>query len=444
MSSEWHSSDLDARVARSVGRLLCSSTGGDISLEANEASFTAVEQRLATRNTRVRRLRVTGLCALAVLGAAGGYWGRARSVASADDIITYRVGGGPTLETGHLIEARAEGAATDIAFSDGTHIRIEPRTRGQVAELDSQGARVALYEGRAHVDVRHRTNGRWLFQAGPFEVHVHGTSFAIAWDAAAAHFELHMESGIVSVTGPIAGGEMLLHAGESVSIGLHDREARTTSSPGLSRNAPAEAAAPSIAGEKSPEQPASDVAATRPRRDAAKGGAQARASLDWRTALADGHASAVVANAERRGIDRVLESANSEDLAALADAARYVGRDDLARRVLFAQRRRFPRSSRAAEALFLLGRLEGESTDGAARALAWYDRYLADAPRGAYVSEALGRKMMVLEGTSRHDEAVGIASDYVRRFPSGSYAHAARTLIKDAGASPPRASPRSP
>ena len=53
----------------------------------------------------------------------------------------------------------------------------------------------------------------------------------------------------------------------------------------------------------------------------------------------------------------VLAGGSSEDFAALADAARFRNQDGLARRVLLAQRHRFPGTLRAEEASFLLGRL---------------------------------------------------------------------------------------
>jgi len=125
----------------------------------------------------------------------------------------------------------------------------------------------------------------------------------------------------------------------------------------------------------------------------------------------------------------VLEQGSSEDLAALANAARYKREDELARRVLLVQRRRFPRSVRARDASFLLGRLEDTSGGDADAALGWYDRYLVEAPDGAYVSEVLGRKMMALRRSGRQAEASEIAADYLRRFPAGTYAHAARSLL---------------
>ncbi len=101
---------------------------------------------------------------------------------------------------------------------------------------------------------------------------------------------------------------------------------------------------------------------------------------------------------------------------------------DLARAALLAQRRRFPGSPRALDALFLLGRVEELSPDGAARAIAFYDDYLARAPRGGYAAEALGRKMILTNDLGGPSKARPIADEYLRRFPGGSYAGSARAL----------------
>jgi TolA-binding protein len=146
--------------------------------------------------------------------------------------------------------------------------------------------------------------------------------------------------------------------------------------------------------------------------------------------LQEGRADLIVGDARRMGIAKVLERSSSEDLAALASAARYQHQEALARRALLAQRRRFPGSVRARDAAFLLGRLEDESKGGADEALRWYDRYLVEAPEGAYASEALGRKMMTLRRNGQLAEASEIAADYLRRFPTGTYAHAARPLLR--------------
>jgi TolA-binding protein len=148
----------------------------------------------------------------------------------------------------------------------------------------------------------------------------------------------------------------------------------------------------------------------------------------WAAALAAGDLDSILGDAERRGIRRAIAEANSEDLAALADAARYRRRNDIARRALLAERERFPHSSRASNSAFLLGRLEENKTGGETRALEWYDLYLKEAPFGAYSSEALGRKMTATERAMGAPAARQVAEEYLRRFPNGTYAGAARAL----------------
>jgi len=79
--------------------------------------------------------------------------------------------------------------------------------------------------------------------------------------------------------------------------------------------------------------------------------------------------------AEARGIDATIAASPLPEIAALADAARYTGRNDLARRALLAERSRFPGSPEARSAAFLLGRMAEAGSPAAA--IDWYDRYLA-------------------------------------------------------------------
>jgi TolA-binding protein len=125
----------------------------------------------------------------------------------------------------------------------------------------------------------------------------------------------------------------------------------------------------------------------------------------------------------------VLATRGTDDLAALADAARYRRHDDVARRALLAQRRRFAGSPRAADAAFFLGRLDENGGRGHGPALAWYERYLDEAPRGSYVAEALGRKMIAVEELHGAGAARNVAEQYIHRFPHGSYAGAAHALL---------------
>ena len=148
----------------------------------------------------------------------------------------------------------------------------------------------------------------------------------------------------------------------------------------------------------------------------------------FRSALGVGDFEAVVADAERRGLDRALTESTAADLAALADAARYARRPEVASRALSAQRTRYPGSTQARDAAFFLGGLaEGQKSDAAA--LDWYDIYLGENPDGAYASQALGRKMMLLQRLRGAASARAVAAEYLARFPEGPYAGSASKLL---------------
>jgi TolA-binding protein len=137
----------------------------------------------------------------------------------------------------------------------------------------------------------------------------------------------------------------------------------------------------------------------------------------------------VLEQAEQRGLERTLSQGSLEELAALADAARYAGRSSVAKRVLLAERQRFPGSSAAQSAAFFLGRI---AEDGGAGGIEWYERYVSESPRGPYASQALGRKMMLLYKQRGIMVASAAATDYLSRYPNGHYASAARKLVQEA------------
>jgi TolA-binding protein len=383
---------------------------------AGPGSFATVATRLMRIRQRRGRERIAAACVgCAVVAGLVGFWIRPHWADRQPATLTYTVNG-QLLSRGSDIAAGSV-AEPVLSFSDGTRIQLGPRARGRVVEIGPHGARIALEEGKARVEVAHRAGAQWLFEAGPFLISVHGTAFSFGWSARDSRLDVKMDSGVVSVTGPLSGGEIFLRAGQTLSVILNDQGApKTDDAPGP-RSA-------SISPALAPPAPTGEPSL------APRWAERAASTESWVAELADGKAAAVVADARRMGLAKVLDSSSSEDLAALADASRYERNDGLARSALLAQRRRFPRSVRASEASFLLGRLDDASDAGAERALRWYDGYLGEAPRGAYVSEALGRKMMVLERTNRHTEATAIAADYLRRFPGGTYAHAAQALTR--------------
>ncbi|HEY5283441.1 MAG TPA: hypothetical protein VIM14_11690, partial [Polyangia bacterium] len=176
-------------------------------------------------------------------------------------------------------------------------------------------------------------------------------------------------------------------------------------------------------------QPSAPGPSPAPAAPVASSVAKLASDRQWSRKLASGQWDRILQDANRIGVEATLSEASSEDLFALANAARYRHRDDLARSALVAERRRFPGSPRALEAIYLLGRVEEARDTGTGQAIAWYDEYLTRAPTGPLVGEALGRKMTLtdmLEGPAR---ARALAQEYLRRFPKGNYAGSARELL---------------
>jgi TolA-binding protein len=149
----------------------------------------------------------------------------------------------------------------------------------------------------------------------------------------------------------------------------------------------------------------------------------------WARLIARGEFAAVVRQAEARGIDTVLDGASAADLTALADAARYTRRSDLARQALLGVRARFPGTTRASDAAFFLGRLAESPASTAGAALSWYETYLRESQSGPYASEALGREIVLLSRSDRA-RARKVAQTYLERFPKGTQAELARSLVE--------------
>jgi hypothetical protein len=342
-------------------------------------------------------------------------------------MLTYRIDGGNVLEGGYLRESG--GAGIKLSFSEGSQLAFSPGTRGRIREVDGQGAHFAIERGTASFQVTPSSARRWLVDVGPFLVTVKGTVFTVSWDPLGEHFELTLGRGRVVVTGPVSAGEIALRAGQHLVVNLPRAETVITEVPTeqavaatngvpVPRVAAAPELQPTVANDKSAE-PGRAVTPARTAKD-----------RGWSDELAHGNWQSVLDDVKRVGVDETLSKASNDDLFALADAARYGRRLDLARAALLAERRRYPESPRTLDALFLLGRVEEARESGVARAIAWYDRYLASAPMGPLAGEALGRKMTLTDKLEGPGRARPVAEDYLRRFPGGSYAGSARELIR--------------
>ncbi len=381
--------------------------------------------RASPRATRFwLRLSLVGMLAAtsAVVAVSVVRSGRAPWPPAAAPALTYRVEGGSLVEGGYLRESGREGIK--LSFVEGTEFILTPGTRSRLRSVDASGARIAIEHGTASFQVTPAPAGdrRWQVDVGPFLVTVKGTVFTVSWDAATEKFELKLRHGRVTVSGPVTGGEIALRAGQRLLIDLPHGET-VISEPKPDEAVEFSAGPPSPAASDRPAGAAGKAAPTSP---AGKLAGERR----WAVALAAGQLDRILAEAERAGVKATLDRASGEDLLALADAARYRRRMELAREALLAARRRFPDSPRSLDAAFRLGRVEEASDRGLAPAIEWYDEYLTRAPTGTYASEALGRKMTLMSKLGGTSRARPIAEEYLRRFPAGTYAGPARAFVR--------------
>lgn len=338
-------------------------------------------------------------------------------------VAVAHIDGGKLLEGGYLAEVGSSGI--QLVFNEGTKFALTAGTRGRLVSVNDEGARFVLDRGAASFRVTRNAERHWRVDAGPFAVSVQGTDFTVTWDPSSEQFEVALRDGRVSVTGPVLGEALVLRPGQNLSVNLSRGETRITEGNSAPRSepkpAPPNAAAPSDS-VPSVNTPAPARSAAAPTVAAAPG------ERRWRQALAKGDWDRILSDVAREGVDASLRTLSADELFVLSDAARYRRRADLARASLAAVRDRFPNSPRALDALFMLGRVEESRAGGKRIAIQRYDEYLARARGGTYAAEALGRKMILVKDLEGQAAARHIAEEYLRRFPSGSYAETAHVL----------------
>ena len=341
-------------------------------------------------------------------------------------------------------------APLPLRFSDGSALDLGPGARARVASVSPEGARVVIEHGRADVAVVHRRDTRWALSAGPFEVRVTGTRFAVEWDAAHEVFRLAMAEGSVVVTGACLPGPTTFRGGDALSLACPARPASTSSASARVSGAvpPSGVSAPVVAPSASAAEPPPSAPVLAPSlpsppvpgpapttasvAPAVPPGPVGSAAIDWKeAALARRHRDALAA-AEASGFESVCAGASAGDLALLADAARFAGSTGRARQALTTLRSRFAGDGRAATAAFTLGRMAFDQQGAYGEAAGWFATYLAEQPGGSLAQEALGR---LIEARQRAGDGAGAraaAQQYLARFPGGAHDALARRLVGDA------------
>lgn len=403
---------------------------------------------------------------------------------SAPEPLAYRIDeGAESSAIDRPIDAPAN-RASSIVFTDGSSVRLGRSGSVRVRQLRTDGATLALDRGEAFVSVRHRQATSWSVEAGPFLVRVTGTRFRVRWQPESEAFDLEVLEGEVHVSGP-SSPEQILGAGDELHrtiapeatleperVPVEDPVVEPVAAPkprieramprrtpppteptrsysepsavpppsssrGTYRPPPAlklklppkdptkaepnvskteDEAAPAASEPEPPTEPTKDQEPT------------SSAPPPWKAMLDEGRYDALLTELGPSQLEQALWQAAPRQLIDLGAAARHL-RDNRAGYIYSVARSRFPGTDAAADAAFVLGRMQFHS--GTYRTSAtWFETYLRERPDGRFAREAAGRVVEAYDQSGDDDRARDAAEEYLRRYPNGPHAGLARSVLE--------------
>lgn len=396
----------------------------------------------------------------------------------APEPIAYRVDDGAVSTAIDRSIAASSNSPTSIAFTDGSSIRLAPSASARVRRLSTDGAIVALDRGEATVSVRHREGTRWSVAAGPFFVRVTGTRFRVGWQPQDGVFDLAVLEGEVRVSAPDTPAQILrdgnvLHRTLTPDLfpdpeptHLEDpvleptavsprrsgqastRRATPSSEPARSDSQPSPRRTPSSSRgtyrppsplklklpPKDPNQPDPEVPKLEEKPEEELGEQEPPEPQpesippDWKTMLEEGQYEALLTELAPSQVERALWQAGPHQLVDLGATARQL-HDTRAGYIYSVVRSRFPGTEAAADAAFILGRMQFHS--GAYQTAAtWFETYVRERPDGRFGREAAGRLIESYNRSADERRAREAAEKYLGRYPNGPHADLARTVLE--------------
>jgi ferric-dicitrate binding protein FerR (iron transport regulator) len=149
--------------------------------------------------------------ALAVATGGGAFAWKQRGSAR----LAYDVAGGLLSDSGYVRGSGPSGAR--LSFSDGTRVDLQDGARARIAAVDAHGARLAIENGHAALNVAHLPGAAWYVDAGPFVIQASGTQFDVDWSSYDDTLSVDLHEGSLIVSGPPAPAGVLLRAGQRLT-----------------------------------------------------------------------------------------------------------------------------------------------------------------------------------------------------------------------------------
>jgi len=104
----------------------------------------------------------------------------------------------------------AETNDREMAFSDGSRMRMRPGASLRLAEVRADGCDIDLLRGEVAAAIVPDASTLWRVRAGPFTVRVLGTRFDVNWAAERGELVIKLRRGKVAVDGPGLQGRVLV------------------------------------------------------------------------------------------------------------------------------------------------------------------------------------------------------------------------------------------
>lgn len=330
--------------------------------------------------------------------------------------IAFEVGQPPERGTVGAFLVTGGDAPLPVTFSEGSSIVLLGNSQMRVTHTTPTGASVLIERGSLSAKIAHAEGVAvsWSFYAGPFQLEVVGTAFDASWDPNREVLEVVLREGAVRVHGPVVAGRDL-KAGERLVVDLRDGrvEIAFADRAAAHRDAPV---TPEVVASAEPAPTATASAAS---------SAPSASESDWQTLAAAGRHKDAMRALDDDAFSRVVGTSGGATLRSLADAARLGGRPDRARAALLELRERL---GARGETAFLLGRIASDQLRSPAEARRWFEAYLDEAPNGPLAEQALGR-LLELGAKGDRQAARALAERYLARYPNGSHARLARSII---------------
>jgi ferric-dicitrate binding protein FerR (iron transport regulator) len=183
---------------------------GDRHEHGKQRLLAALRQRGPGTARQVRRVVLVAATLGALAGGGAYLWKQHGS-----SRLTYEVAGGLLSDSGYVRSSGASGAR--LTFSDGSRVDLQDGARARIAAVDANGARLAIENGHAALNVARLPHAAWYVDAGPFVIQVTGTQFDVDWSSYDDTLSVDLHEGSLVVSGPPAPTGVLLRAGQRLT-----------------------------------------------------------------------------------------------------------------------------------------------------------------------------------------------------------------------------------